>query len=240
MKRLESDMKEKRFNLFIILKFGIFILSLIILSIILILLITSHELVFGRIEFINFAIILISILIAGILSISIFELLTIKEYKGYFIKKRHLKKGKSYLTLKDIFENENRLNILKEILNDPGIHQNELLRNCHLQKGQLQWHLDVLVKNRIIKKERYGQYAIYFPITSSIESIENFKSMPSKSETTEKVLDIIQKNPGINSSKISRILNLSRNSIKYHIDKLIEENLIFFKEKGRKKELYPS
>ncbi|MFX1312655.1 MAG: winged helix-turn-helix transcriptional regulator, partial [Promethearchaeota archaeon] len=148
------------------------------------------------------------------------------------------KMGKSYLTLTDIFNNENRLNILREILNNPGIHQNELLRNCDLQKGQLQWHLDVLLKNGIIKKEKYGQYTIYFPITSSIESIDNFKNLPKKSETTENIFDIIQKNPGINSSKISRILNLSRNTIKYHIDKLSENDLIYLKRKGRKIELY--
>ncbi|MFW9988133.1 MAG: winged helix-turn-helix transcriptional regulator, partial [Candidatus Odinarchaeota archaeon] len=123
---------------------------------------------------------------------------------------------------------------------NPGIHQNELLRNCALQKGQLQWHLAVLLKNGIIKKEKYGQYTIYFPITFSAESIKNFKSLPKKAETTENILEIIQKNPGINSSEISRILNLSRNTIKYHIDKLSGNSLIYLKEKGRKIELYPN
>ena len=51
-------------------------------------------------------------------------------------------------------------------------------------------------------------------------------------------MDIIQKNPGINSSEISRMLNLSRNTIKYHIDKLLKNDLIYFEEKGRIIELY--
>ncbi|MFX0003789.1 MAG: winged helix-turn-helix transcriptional regulator [Promethearchaeota archaeon] len=231
-------MKDKRLNRFLILKFGILTLSLILLSTVLILLISSYQQVFAPMEFISFSIILISILIAGILSISIFELLTIKEYKGYFIKRRHLKKGKSYLSLEDIFKNENRINILTQILNNPGIHQNELLRSCDLQKGQLQWHLDVLLKYHIIKKEKHGQYTIYFPITSSIESIENFKNLPTKSETTSKILDLIENNPGISSSEIAKMTNLARNTVKYHIDKLSENNLILFKEKGRKIELY--
>jgi predicted transcriptional regulator len=194
----------------------------------------------GPIDDIILGIILVSILIATVILLSIFEVLTIKEYRGYFMRKPFFQKGKSYLTLADIFENENRLNILKQILNNPGIHQNELLRNCDLQKGQLQWHLDVLLKYRIIKKEKYGQYTIYFPITSSIESIETFKNLPTKSETTSKILELVKKNPGISSSEISKKINLARNTVKYHIDKLSEKNLILLKEKGRKIELYPN
>ncbi len=231
-------MKEKRFNRLIVMKFGILILSLILLSATLILLVLSYDGFFAPVELINLTITIISILIAGVLSVSIFEALTIKEYRGYFIRRTHIKKGKSYLSLADIFENENRINILTQILNNPGIHQNELLRSCDLQKGQLQWHLDVLLKYHIVKKEKHGQYTLYFPITSSIESIENFKNLPIKSETTSKILELIKENPGISSSDISRKINLARNTVKYHIDKLSKNNLIFFKEKGRKRELY--
>jgi len=109
-----------------------------------------------------------------------------------------------------------------------------------LNKGQLQWHLDTLLKHNIIKKEKYGQYAIYFPITSSTEAIETFKNQFAKSKTTLEVLNAIKKYPGINSAELSRILNLSRNSIKYHIDKLREKHLIKLEKKGRVKELYIS
>ncbi|MFW9818926.1 MAG: winged helix-turn-helix transcriptional regulator [Candidatus Thorarchaeota archaeon] len=232
-------MKEKKFNRYILTKFGILTFSFILLSIILFFLILSYEAVLAPEEIINLSIIIISILIAAVLSVSIFEVLTIKEYKGFFIKKVHIKRGKSYLTIADIFENEHRVNILTQILNNPGIHQNELRRSCNLQKGQIQWHLDVLLRNHIIKKEKYGQYTIYFPITSSVESIEKFKNLPKKSETTSRILEIIQTNPGITSSEIAKKINLARNTVKYHIDKLSENELIFSKEKGRKIEIYP-
>jgi predicted transcriptional regulator len=232
-------MKDKRFNRLVLIKFGLLIFSLVLLLVVLIQLVLSYKAIFGPDELINLIIIVISVSIAAVLSITIFEVLTIKEYRGYFIKRIHIKKGRSYLTLSDIFENENRINILTQILNNPGIHQNEILRNCDLHKGQLQWHLDVLLKYRIIKKEKHGQYTLYFPITSSIESIENFKNLPKKSETTSKILELIQTSPGISASDISRKINLARNTVKYHIDKLSESNLIILKEKGRKVELYP-
>ncbi|UCC18726.1 MAG: winged helix-turn-helix transcriptional regulator [Promethearchaeota archaeon] len=229
---------SKRFTYFFFLKFILIFFSLVLLSVVLYQLIDSIDDFFGPIDDIILGITLVSVLIATFILLSVFEVLSVKEYRGYFIKKPFFQKGKSYLTLKDIFENENRVNILKQILNNPGIHQNELLRNCDLQKGQLQWHLDVLLKYRIIKKEKYGQYNIYFPITTSTELIEDFKNLPVKSETTSKILDIIRKNPGISSSEISKKINLARNTVKYHIDKLSDNDLITLKEKGRKIELY--
>jgi len=154
--------------------------------------------------------------------VSTLTVLTLNEYRSYIIKRRYIQKGNSYLAVTDIFKNENRLNIINQILRNPGIHHNELLRNCDLQKGQLQWHLDVLLKNNIIKKERYGHYTIYFPITTSFDAIEYLENLIAKSKTTSEILKIIKENPGINSSEISRILSLSPNTIKYHIDKLLK------------------
>jgi len=206
--KVNNNKKSKKYTHFFLFKFILFIFSLVILIVVLCLLINSLDGFFGLNEETFLGIILVSILVAVFVLLSIFEVLTVKEYRGYFIRKSY------------------------------RIHQNELLRNCDLQKGQLQWHLDVLLKNHIIKKEKHGQYTIYFPITTSIESIENFKNLPTKSETTSKILELIQKNPGISSSEISKKINLARNTVKYHIDKLSEKNLILFKEKGRKIELY--
>ena len=236
---LKNYKTSRKFTYFFLFNFILTIFSLVILSVVLFQLIESIDEFFGPIDEIILGIILVSILIATVILLSIFEVLTIKEYRGYFMRKPFFQKGKSYLTLANIFENENRLNILKQILNNPGIHQNELLRSCNLQKGQLQWHLDVLLKHRIIKKVKDGQYNLYFPIITSIETIENIRNGISKSETTMKVLSIIQNNPGIYASEISNLLNLARNSVKYHIDKLMSQKLISLEKRGRKIELFP-
>ena len=233
-------LNSEKYKRNLITKITLFIFSLILLSIISYLLIKLYEERSFDLDITVLRSILIYLLVPTLVFVSTFTALTVKEYKNYFIRRSYIKEGRSYLTLADIFQNENRLNILTEILNNPGIHHNELLRSCNLNKGQLQWHLDTLLKHSIIKKEKYGQYTIYFPITSSTEAIEVFKNQFSKSKTTLNVLNTIKKNPGINSAEVSRILNLSRNSIKYHIDKLLEQYYIRLEKKGRVKELYLS
>jgi len=232
--------QSEKFKRNFITKIILFIFSLLLLSIISYLLIKLYDERFFDPDIIVLRSLLIYLLVPTLIFVSILTALTVKEYSKYFIRRSYIKEGRSYLSLADIFQNESRLKILTEILNNPGIHHNELLRSCNLNKGQLQWHLDTLLKHNIIKKEKYGQYAIYFPITSSTEAIETFKNQFAKSKTTLEVLNAIKKYPGINSAELSRILNLSRNSIKYHIDKLREKHLIKLEKKGRVKELYIS
>jgi len=178
--------------------------------------------------------------ITAIILVSISTVISVKEYKNRFTRKQFFYSGRSRLTLKEIFGNENRKNIIKEILESPGIHHNELLRECNIQKGQLQWHLDVLLKYNIIRKEKFGQYSIYFPLMNCIETLESFENGLAKSETTAKIFELIKQNPGIYSSEIAHKVNLARNTVKYHIDKLIKEKLIEKEKKGRKIALYSS
>ncbi len=232
-------MKSRNLKISFFFKLGLTLSSLTLLIIILTLFIYFLEPVFDP-SIIIIRQVVITLLIATLIFVTVFAALTINDYRSFFDKKFFIKQGRSYLSLTDIFENENRLKILTQILSNPGIHHNELQRTCDLQKGQLQWHIETLLKHNIIKKEKDGQYTLYFPITSSSESIRIYRNRLTKSKTTNFVLDTIKKNPGIISAEISRMLNLSRNSIKYHIDKLIEKQLIKVEKKGRNFELYLS
>ena len=219
-------------------KIILFIFSLVLLSIISFLLLKLNERPVFDPDLTFLSSLLLILLLPTIVFLLTLTALTVSEYRNYFIRRSYIKEGRSYLSLADIFQNENRLNLLTQILNNPGVHHNELLRRCNLNKGQIQWHLDTLLKHNIIKKEKYGQYTIYFPITSSAEAIEAFKQQFSKSKTTFEVLNTVKNNPGINSTEISRILTLSRNSVKYHIDKLLKKHYIRLEKKGRTNELY--
>jgi len=237
---LTNNKQVRNFNFFYILKSLLIISSLILLLIILVQLIDLYEQPPAFRKIVNLESITISILITAIFLVSTLTILTLKEFRSYIIRRRsYIQNSNSYLSLTDIFENENRLSIINQILRSPGIHHNELLRNCDLQKGQLQWHLDVLLKYNVIKKEKYGQFTIYFPITTSFDAKEYLENLITKSKTTSEILNIIKENPGINSSEIARILSLSRNTIKYHIDKLSEEKLVKLTRKGREIELHP-
>ncbi|MFO7798101.1 MAG: winged helix-turn-helix transcriptional regulator [Promethearchaeati archaeon] len=118
----------------------------------------------------------------------------------------------------------------------PGICTNEILKELDLAKVQLQWHLDILLSNEIIKMKKLGRYTTFYSNLNNVD-LDYTKILLSKSDITSNILDLIKKNPGINSKTISERLNLSRSSIKYHVDKLIKRKIISFKDVGNEKQL---
>jgi predicted transcriptional regulator len=145
----------------------------------------------------------------------------------------------SQFAYKKILNNENRKKITHQIFRFPGIHYSELLRTTELQPGQLQWHLDKLIQSRIVRKDKIENYAVYFPINMKVPDNSDYFFLK-KSKLTFTILSHIKQNSGIYQSKIGHDLNLKRNTVKYHIDKLLQKNFISFAQIGRKKHLYPS
>jgi len=112
----------------------------IVLLILIFQIILSYERVFGF-EIGPILLISIVILIFTIIILSSYSVvLSLKEYKAYFVHKSFNYSGRSRLTIQEIFDNENRRDIINAILEDPGIHNNELLRkskiNVLLSKGE--------------------------------------------------------------------------------------------------------
>ena len=159
------------------------------------------------------------------------------NYKNQILQYTSIYKGFHRLTKEDVFKNENRQEIIKIILNNPGIHYNLILKESNLQSGQLQWHLNILSQYGVIKKEKLGRYLVFYPALSD-NTIKKNENIFIKSPTTMKIYNIIKEEPGICSSTIAKMLKLQRNSVKYHIDKLLTEDYILSVQKGRKNHLY--
>ncbi len=112
---MRNNKPGRKANYFYILKSLLIIFSLILLVVILVHLIDLYkEPTFRSGE--NLESILIPLLITAILLLSTLTILTLKEYRSYIRRRSYIQKSNSYLTLTDIFENENRLSILNQIL----------------------------------------------------------------------------------------------------------------------------
>ncbi|UYP45576.1 hypothetical protein NEF87_001861 [Candidatus Lokiarchaeum ossiferum] len=158
------------------------------------------------------------------------------EYRHLVLRNLNPNYGMHRLNMEDLFENENRKKIIDFILMEPGIHFNDLKRKCGLQGGQLAWHINMLESYGVIHFRKIGQFVAYFPTI-----MENFVSDSDlhllKSRTTINILHLIQDNSEITASQIAKMLKLGRNTVKYHVDKLIAKEIIYFVQDGRKKKL---
>ena len=141
------------------------------------------------------------------------------------------------LSLEEVLENENRNMIIGFILKSPGIHFNELLRETKMAPGTLVWHLDILLSYKIIGKKRFENFLVYFPYYTE-NPLSNLDLKIQKSKLTLKLLKLIEKEPGIYISQISKKLHLNRKTLQYNVDKLVELDILVKEKKGRKNLLY--
>lgn len=233
-----SNIKRKYKNKFFYLTISFYLLVFSLIFVLIIYLLNEflkRDLAFGKRIFDSTLVFFIIFLI--ILIIPILTILTLNEYKNYIRKQSQVSNETRDHTLDDIFENEVREKIIKIILENPGIHTNEILRDLDLAKGQLQWHLDILLSNGIIKMKKLGQYKTFYSKLNN-KDLDYTKILISKSDTASNILDLIKKNPGINSKTISENLKLNRSSVKYHVDKLIKREIVSFKDAGNEKQLF--
>ena len=182
----------------------------------------------------------IILIVGGIGIASIAILISKKDYFQY-LKTRTIpiEKGAHRLSLEDVLENENRNKIIDLILNEPGIHFNELLRKTEIAAGNLVWHLDILETYKVVGKKRIGNFMVYFPYYQK-NPISNLNLQLSKSKLTLDILKMIEKEPGLWNSLITKQFKVNHKTIQYHINKLNDLNLIQFKSEGRKKKIYPN
>lgn len=180
----------------------------------------------------------ILIIIVGILSLVI--IVSKKDYIR-MVRARFtpVEKGAHRLSLEEVLENENRNKIIEIILNRPGIHFNELMREIDLAPGNLVWHLDILKTYKIIGKKRIGNFLAYFPYYQK-NPISNVDLKLEKSKLTLEILEMIEEQPGVWNSLITQKMKVDHKTIHYHIKKLIELGLISARKEGRKKKLYPN
>jgi DNA-binding transcriptional ArsR family regulator len=188
----------------------------------------------------NWTWILFIIIIIGVSFLSIAVLISKKEYFQYLRKRTiPIEKGAHRLSLDEVLENENRNNIIDLVLNEPGIHFNELLRKTGLAAGNLVWHLDILQTYKIIGKKRVGNFIAYFPYYQK-NPLSNIDLKLQKSKLTLEILEMIEEEPGIWNNLITKKFKVDHKTIHYHLSKLNELGLIKLEKEGRKKKIFPN
>ncbi|MFW9939853.1 MAG: winged helix-turn-helix transcriptional regulator [Candidatus Thorarchaeota archaeon] len=184
--------------------------------------------------------IIFTIMIVAVSLLSIAFLISKKEYFQYLRKRTvPIEKGAHRLSLEEVLENENRNKIIDLILNEPGIHFNELLRKTGLAAGNLVWHLDILQTYKVIGKKRVGNFIAYFPYYQK-NPISNIDLKLQKSKLTLEILEMIEQKPGIWNNLITKKFKVDHKTIHYHLKKLIDLGLITMEKEGRKKKIFPN
>jgi len=141
------------------------------------------------------------------------------------------------MSFKKVIDNPVRSRLLDLILNQPGIHLNEIMRQLAMDSGAVSWHLQVLMDFQLVKMEKIGQYHSYFPrlpIKNNLPFyLDAIKLM--KNDTGLQLLHIINQSGPKYQSELAAILSVEKKTIRYHVKKLVDDGLVDLIEKDGKK-----
>src|SRR5919202_983513 len=127
---------------------------------------------------------------------------------------------------------ENKLYIYKYIVNYPGVHLRKICRELGLAMGDTQYHLSILENEGRIKSRRVGNHRHYYPVTIPNEQNESILAFL-RQETIRDILIYLLENPGSSQQVLANFMNVSSPTIKWHMSRLIESDLVMTTREGK-------
>ena len=122
-----------------------------------------------------------------------------------------------------------RKDIIKFIAKNPGAHFSAIKRHFNYSTGSLFYQLELLIESKEIFARYDGYWKRYYP-----KSMRRKKKFVENTPVQEKIVKILEKNPGSSFMDIADRLGKTRQAIMYHLKILVKEGIVQRKKSGRK------
>lgn len=135
--------------------------------------------------------------------------------------------GIKYVTPENVLNTEVRRNLYEYIDNYPGSHLREIARELNLKPSNVAWHLRKLEQTNLVRSRVIGGKKVYYLVDGGIEARrEAVAEAILKNKNALKIMLYLAKNPGKHLLEIAHALNLNHHTVKWHIKKMYEAELI--------------
>ena len=126
---------------------------------------------------------------------------------------------------KSLMMNPLRRAIYSELSRRPGLPSGELARALRTSRANINWHLDKLVRAKLLSKVKVGGRWAYLPTNLlSDEDLPIFYILANP--MTRRVYLAVRQRPKVSQSGLSKAVGLSRQDLSWHLGKLSKAALI--------------
>lgn len=144
----------------------------------------------------------------------------------------------------EAFEKALQLEVRRKIYDvverSPGLHFREVQRRTNLAVGSLQYHLDYLQKHHILRTQTEGKFVRYYSVRGPQvgEGPQHTTGQTTmaflRHESTRKIILFLLQQKRANNERIAEEIQLSPSTTSWHLDKLVEANVLTRERVGRK------
>ena len=125
---------------------------------------------------------------------------------------------------------ELRRNIYAVVVHHPGCHLREIERRCALATGTVTYHLDYLVKKKMLTVTRDGNVR-YFPVTFTAGD-KHLMGLLRQKSIRRIFLRLLEGSS--THEEVMSFVGLSPSTISWHLQKLHKQGYVTYKKDGRR------
>jgi predicted transcriptional regulator len=135
--------------------------------------------------------------------------------------------GIKYVTPENVLNTEVRKNLYNYIEEYPGSHLREIARELDLKPSNAAWHLRKLEQTNLVRSREIGGKKVYYLVDGGIEARkEAIAEAILKNKNAREIMFYLSENPGKHLLEIAHALDLNHHTVKWHIKKMFEAELI--------------
>ncbi len=121
----------------------------------------------------------------------------------------------------------------------PGISAAFLKEKTGIHHATLRYHLCVLEKEERIVSRKAGHIYYYFPNGSTLSYADTIRITLCQNPTTEKILGIIETDPGISGTVLAARAGITSGTLTWHLGRLEKNDLVTVERAGRGMRIFP-
>ncbi len=130
-----------------------------------------------------------------------------------------------------------RRDLYTVLCENPGTYLIELVNMLESPLGTLTWHLRVLEREGLVKSIKFAGKRLYYPTMLRTEQAE-MAFLTLRSDIAKNIFQYIVNHPGCYQEEIAEKLQVHHDTIKWHVSRMEEIDLVRVEKKGRKKKHY--
>jgi len=135
--------------------------------------------------------------------------------------------GIKYVTPENVLDTEIRKSLYQYIEEFPGSHLREIARELDLKPSNAAWHLRKLEQTNLVRSREIGGKKVYYLVDGGIEARkEAIAEAILKNKNARDIMIYLAENPGKHLLEIAHALELNHHTVKWHIKKMFEAELI--------------
>lgn len=141
------------------------------------------------------------------------------------------------LSRDEILDNDLRSRIVEIVRDEPAIHASELARRLDVAVTTILYHGRMLAEADLVVMRRAQGEVVFLDRSAGDDAVEREALCVLRSDAKRRVVEALLGAPGANMAEIARRVERARNTVKHHVDDLIDAGLVEDRSSTRTREL---